>query len=89
MSGWIPVSDRLPEKRGRYLVVEQYPLSEYSERRFISICGFALNLEKVDEYDFEGLDCPGWYGYDDEYGYFRKSGVTHWMPLPEMPEEEK
>ena len=82
---WIPVSERLPDERGRYLVVEQFPLCEYNERRFISICGFAKNLEEVDEYDFEGLNCPGWYNYDDEFGYFQKSGVTHWMPLPELP----
>lgn len=25
---------------------------------------------------------------DSEYGDFEKTGITHWMPLPDPPEKE-
>ena len=41
----------------------------------------------VDEYDFPNEHRPGWYEYDDEYGYIERNDITHWMPLPNLPEK--
>ena len=79
---WISVNDRLPDENGRYLC--------YCGESFIKttdIYSFAKNLKKVDKYDFRDKKA-GWYSYDSEWGYFERSGVTHWMPLPEPPKED-
>lgn len=62
VGGWISVNDRLPEKKGDYLI-----------------------------FNTDGIVWPYW--YDKEYkewydssGYLTEN-VTHWMPLPEPPEE--
>jgi hypothetical protein len=54
---------------------------------YLDFCGFTSNLSKVDKYDFEGKNRPGWYKYSSEWGYYEETGVTHWMPLPELPRE--
>ena len=80
---WIPVTERLPEKDGKYLV--------FRKIHHISLCavyGFAKDGRKVDEYDFETKWENVWYCYDPEYGYYVIDSVTHWMPLPEPPKEE-
>lgn len=84
---WIPVSEKLPNKDGDYLV--------YTEWRFggtylpnISIASFATNLHKVDDEDFPCPDYkrPGWYDYDGEDAtYYELSDITYWMPLPIPP----
>jgi hypothetical protein len=82
MNKWISVKDRLPDKNGKYLC--------YCGESFIKttdIYSFAKNLKKVDKYDFRDKKA-GWYSYDSEWGYFERSGVTHWMPLPEPPKED-
>lgn len=56
---WIPVTERMPEKSGDYLVFDD--------------CG---NLY-VNEWHFP----LRMWQYDD-------SRITHWMPLPEPPEED-
>ena len=73
---WISVEERLPEKSRRYLCFCN---------GYIGVRGFALNLKKIDEYDFYCADYSGWYDYDNEYDYFEVTRVTHWMPLPEPP----
>ena len=80
---WISVKERLPDKNGEYLCCVR---SSYYCCR--SICSFALNLEQIDEYDFYGKKYCGWYDYNSEYGYFEMDGITHWMPLPEIPSNE-
>lgn len=82
MPEWISVKDRLPDKNGRYLCC--YDLGIVSGKS-IGIYSFAKNLYKVDKYDFKGMKRMGWYDYDSEWGYGEMSGVTHWMPLPELP----
>ena len=80
---WVSVKDRLPDKNGNYLVISDSPIC-----RRILIASFAENLEKVDKYAFQfrGKKRPGWYEYDCDWGYIEYDNVTHWLPLPEMPE---
>lgn len=79
-SKWIPVSERLPEKRGDYLVTQKATFTDYV---YISVIGYALNLHDVDEYDFADKKRPGWYEYDNEWGYRELDDVVAWMPLPQ------
>lgn len=78
---WISVNDRLPDEKGSYLVA--YKAFQYT---LIGVKRFAKNLNSVDKYYFPKEHRPGWYEYDDEYGYFERTDVTHWMPLPNLPE---
>lgn len=84
MAEWISVKDRLPDKNGKYLCC----VESYGNYRYIAAYSFALNLEKIDKYDFYNQRHCGWYGCDSEYGYYEHEGVTHWMQLPELPKEE-
>ena len=79
---WISVKEKLPDKNGNYLC---YIKSFYGN--IMSIYSFALNLKKVDEYDFYGKKRCGWYNYDSEYGYYEVGDVAYWMPLPEAPSD--
>ncbi len=65
---WIPVSERLPEKRGDYLVTQKAVFTDYVYRN-IAV--------------FTDKKRPGWYKYDSEWGYYEIDGVVAWMPLPE------
>jgi hypothetical protein len=77
---WIPASERLPEKRGDYLVTQKATFTDYV---YISVAGYALNLYDVDEYDFADKKRSGWYEYDSEWGYRELDDVIAWMPLIE------
>jgi hypothetical protein len=84
---WIPVTERLPVKDGPYLVLccyrhEDWVDVERSENqrtqtrrvtmeRWCDIGKFNINSLKFAE-------C---------YGGYRDMNVTHWMPLPDPPEE--
>ncbi len=89
LSEWIPVSERLPEKGGDYLISQKEAFTDYIYRS--SIASYALNLYDVDEYDFVNKKHPGWYEYDSEYGYYEIDDVVAWMPLPESykPQESE
>lgn len=83
MPTWIPVTERLPDKDGRFLVFKQFP--------GFALCGvasFAKDGRKVDKYDFKHEWENVWYRYDSEYGHVTLDTVTHWMPLPEKPMED-
>lgn len=80
MSKWIPVSEKLPEKRGDYLVTQKATFTDYV---YISVVGYAHNLHDVDEYDFADKKRSGWYEYDSEWGYRELDDVIAWMPLVE------
>ena len=86
MSNWISVKDELPDKDGSYLCFYK---AKWSNIGYMDVYEFALNLEKVDKYDFYRKRRSGWYGYDDEYGYYEHDNITHWQPLPEPPKEER
>ena len=80
---WIPVTERLPEEDGKYIVFEQS-----GGRTNTSILRFAKDARKVDRYDFKGRWKNAWYEYDSEWGHYTVDSVTHWMPLPEPPKGE-
>lgn len=78
---WISVKDRLPSLEGLepdeveyVLVSEQYFAVITGEKlgSCVSICGF-------------GHD--GW-SKSDNFGYVCTENITHWMPMPEPPEED-
>jgi hypothetical protein len=75
---WIRVEDRMPEPRIDVLVV--------------------LNLDIIGDDDLRIYEV-GWYADDDKEWYNSNgytlyeipgnSRVTHWMPLPDLPKEER
>jgi hypothetical protein len=77
---WIPVTERLPDKDGKFLV-HRIICGGIST---MSVVGFAHNGTKVHEYDLRKKKNV-WYEYDSEVGYYPLTTVTHWMPLPEPP----
>jgi len=77
---WISVKDRLPEKDGQYLVC--------LNQTHLMVVPFAKTLEDVDRDVFKGRDEPGWFEWDTEWcGFYEVTMVTHWMPIPKLPEE--
>lgn len=76
---WIPVTERLPEKDGDYLVWTGF--QGRCER-----LGFVKDGREISELDFQYNWKNVWYDYDSEWGYISHD-VTHWMPLPEPPKE--
>lgn len=70
---WIPVSERLPDKDGEYLVRlnNKSIINLKYERKFGSF-GYWLSII-----------------LDEDAEWFTHYGVTHWMPLPEPPKEEE
>lgn len=82
--GWIPVTERLPEKDGEYLA-----LAKIGKLNLPIILCFAKDGRKIDEHDFEDMWENVWYEYDCEWGFVTKDFTTHWMPLPPPPETEK
>ena len=73
---WIPVSERLPDERKNCLVT--------FKDGYVGIMCYALDLYRVDEYDFcTKKGKAGWYEYDSEWGYYSRDDIVAWMPLPE------
>lgn len=78
MMDWISVKDRLPEKSGEYLVYRP---------PYVCTAWFAESLCNNPQFEYEGMpDLPGFYNGDGE-GDWVEYGITHWMPLPERPED--
>lgn len=77
---WIPVTERLPDEDGRYLV--SYPL--FNVKAWMRVAYFSTDLHHMDRYAFPGKrnKRPGFYYSDSEYGDIELDDVTHWMPLP-------
>ena len=78
---WIPVSERLPESDGNYLVAKKI----FNNSIMQDVLRFAKDGRKVDKYDFHRGWKNVWYYYDSEWGHITVDSVTHWMPLPEPP----
>ena len=81
---WTSVNKDIPQNNGDYLCV----LDAWGHK-YIRVCKFTKNLEEIDDLDFRGESGSGFYDYDSEYGYFKRDSVTHWMPLPALPELEE
>ena len=80
---WIPVTERLPEQDGAYLVFRKWHNFTYTE-----VWKFSKDARTVDKYDFTRKWENVWYEYDSEVGHYTTEDVTHWMPLPEPPKGE-
>lgn len=77
---WIPVSERLPEANGRYLVT-----------RGLNACGAMWNRVYLINYsDLMGLKSERiwWDGNVGKSDFERIDDVTAWMPLPKPYKEE-
>lgn len=94
-SPWIPVSERLPDVPGTYLVLVKEP-KKYTESRMRG------EVEEWENFDFSHVE-PAFYNKDqgiwgddddpmnanlDVVNTYEAFHVTHWMPLPKGPEEE-
>lgn len=82
---WVSTKDRLPIADGRYLVCINRPPYQ---NNYIKIASFARNLEAA-SLDFKYADgyCrSGFYNADGE-GAWEETDVTHWMSLPEPPNQ--
>ena len=84
-NNWISVKKKLPEKPGQYLTVS----NSFAGPKLIKTLMFVKDLRGMDPYALERTSQPGWYEWDSEYGYYEYDTVTHWMPLPEPPKEDK
>ena len=77
---WIPCSERLPEKNGRYIVT-----------RGLKACGSLWNRVYIVNYsDLMGLckEKMWWSGNVGKSDFERHDDVLAWMPLPEPYKEE-
>ena len=73
---WIPCSERLPGKEGRYLC--------FLGTGVMEVLKFTNDLYEVDEYDFsEHKGKAGFYTYDSEWGYSEADYIEAWARLPE------
>lgn len=77
MEKWIPITERLPEKDGDYLVTYMV-----FKTPMIRTLPYSNNLYKIDKYDFSKKDKKGFYNFDSEYGYSKRDDVVAWRPLP-------
>ena len=68
-----------PDREGIYLV-------RLSDGR-MKFMGYAKNLMELEPHNFVE-EHAGWYMDDAQYGIFEVTNVTHWMEMPEPPEEE-
>ena len=79
---WIPVTERLPDIGGCYLVVVKYKYDfekEYNYDTDVATFHFGYESKYIDGQWNTYVD------WDEGQQYLH---VTHWMPLPEPPKEE-
>lgn len=83
---WISVTDRLPEYGQYVLLVAHGWNTEYGD-----IYIGRLKTVKADDGsgNFWGIVRPECEWSIEGWSYFRTPIVTHWMPLPEPPKEER
>jgi hypothetical protein len=74
---WISVKERLPKENFDYIVCIRNKKSDNTESPFISISFFSmLNMSFSDCASIEEINVDGRYE------------ITHWMPLPDAPNDE-
>ena len=78
-SQWISAKDRLPEKEGRYIVVNESGnvFDAYYDENIVDECQFGEWVQMFDPVTLGAIDCE-WRSYEE---------ITHWMHLPELPKE--
>ena len=72
MPRWIPVTERLPEKAGHYIVFVELKRNGQKISAWTQVTWFFGDFL---------LECP-----EDEERFV--AAVTHWMPLPKPPKED-
>ncbi len=78
---WIPVSERLPEEYGEYLITWTSILGEHSTKRTKPLIAIA-------EYEiYESENYADWITTMYEFEYYHDIKVLAWMPLPEPYKE--
>lgn len=82
---WFDAKTNPPANDGVYLCVNDFWHGKMKPR--CVVLSYTQNLASVDAYDFSDENRPGWYEYSGEYGYVEIDTITHWMPLPEPPDE--
>lgn len=75
-NGWIPVSERLPEEDGRYLVTFKYGIK-------VCMVGYGSCKRTVLGYQIG----HGWHSLE-EAQYYAEDSIIAWMPLPEPYKED-
>ncbi len=79
MSEWISVKDGLPGKVGRYLIRRSMKTWKYEEDIKIEwFCALDIYSHKKELHRLRFISC----------GCKEDLKVTHWMPLPEPPENK-
>ena len=84
---WIPVEERLPDKPGHYLVCTNV---NYWHGGCMDKNGASSNAGTTDGYagtTLSVLDC--FCDITGDWNRVCNAHVTHWMPLPSPPKEEK
>ena len=74
---WIPVSERLPEEPGEYLIVWTGILGEHGTKRTRPL----MSIAEYEIYDSENY--ADWITTMYEFEYYHDIKVLAWMPLPE------
>ena len=82
MSEWISVKDRLPEDDSTVLVVA---IAEFAARITFGMYRRVVKIFDDDEDAWEILDPI--HNLSWSWASNQNAEVTHWMPLPELPEE--
>lgn len=83
--GWISVKERLPEKKGEYLTVQEYRFKANEELKLTDDIKRRIIIEefsdlKKGEWNSEAINFT-------HQAYISTGIVTHWMPLPEQPKQ--
>lgn len=80
---WISVKDRLPEKAGHYLVLTS--INYWHGGCLDKNPDYYGTTKGYENTTMSVLDC--FYGPTGDWNRVCNCHVTHWMPLPSLPEE--